>query len=251
MSDFRAYCPTTTSSEGRLNLTAAESHHLISVNRARQGDAVIAFDGNGTEWVCRVEVADRKGAQLVVVRQHQAPPLPCALTLIQAIPKGAVIEDIVRQATEIGARGVQPILTSRTQVHFDADREARKVEKWRTTAIEAAKQCGNPWVPEIAFPQPLEDVLPRLSAFDLCFVASLHPARQPLHTALRTARPDPHHAPPARVAWLIGPEGDFSTEEMALIHAAGALPVSLGPLVLRCDTAAAYALSATACAFFA
>lgn len=152
------------------------------------------------------------------------------------------MDEIVRQATEIGAARIVPLLTERTQVHLDGDRAEKKVEKWRITAIEAAKQCGNPWLPEIAPIQKLAECLAATGDFDLKLVASLHAGTTSLKTALAHYRA--HHArPPQRVLWLVGPEGDFSPAEMTALIMAGAAPITLGPLVLRCDTAAICALS--------
>ena len=150
MPDFRAYAPTATAESRELCLGTEESHHLVAVNRCGRGDPVVAFDGRGREWLCECLDPAKGGAVLRVKSTRQAAPLPCALTLAQSLPKGATMDEIVRQATELGAARIIPLLSERTQVHLDPDRAEKKVEKWRTTAIEAAKQCGNPWLPEIA-----------------------------------------------------------------------------------------------------
>ena len=231
-------------------LPPAESHHLVTVNRARPGDPVIAFDGRGTEWTCRLDRVDRKKiAVLRILSANVKPALPCALVLGQGLPKGGTMDDIVRQATELGAALVAPLATSRSEVHLDADRADKKLEKWRTAAVEAAKQCGNPFLPEINPIQGLADFLASSPARDaeLRLVASLHPGARPLRAVLTDFRSAHAGRPPRSAAWLIGPEGDLSAEEVSAALATGWLPVTLGPLVLRCDTAAAYALSALRC----
>jgi 16S rRNA (uracil1498-N3)-methyltransferase len=105
-----------------------------------------------------------------------------------------------------------------------------------------ATQCGNPWLPEIASVQKLADYLATTGDYDLKLVASLHPGATSLKTALahyRTKRARSPH----RVLWLVGPEGDLSSPEMTTLIMAGFAPITLGPLVLRCDTAAICALS--------
>jgi 16S rRNA (uracil1498-N3)-methyltransferase len=242
MSDFRVFAPAPV--QGVISLPGGESHHLVTVNRARVGDTVIAFDGRGTEWTCELTDARKSGAALRVRETHVRVPLPCALTLAQALPKGGVMDVIIRHATELGAARIVPLATERTQVHLDGDRSDKKAEKWRTSALEAAKQCGNPFLPEIETLQPLAaflagDVAQRAQ---LKLVASLHPGAQSLRAVLAAFRAQ-HGHPPASAVWLVGPEGDFTPGEMAAAQAAGFVPVTLGPLVLRCDTAATAALS--------
>jgi 16S rRNA (uracil1498-N3)-methyltransferase len=242
MPDFRAFCQTTDPAAREIRLGAEESHHLVVVNRCARGDPVVAFDGQGREWICTCADPAKGGAHLHVKEFRQAPSLPFAITLAQALPKGATMDEIVRQATEIGAARIVPLLSERTQVHLDGDRAGKKVEKWRTTAIEAAKQCGNPWLPEIAPIQKLTDFIGTTAAFELKLIASLHPGAVSLKTALAHFRTK-HPRPPHRVLWLVGPEGDLSPAELTAAIVAGFVPVTLGPLVLRCDTAALCALS--------
>ena len=244
MPDFRVFCATTDLSPATLKLSPEESHHLVVVNRARQGDVVIAFDGRGTEWICELSTGSKREAVLAVLSTRQAKTLPFAITLAQALPKGGVMDDIVRHATELGAACIVPLATERTQVHLDETRSDKKAMKWRVAALEAAKQCGNPFLPEIAALQSLAEFLFGISAQNeqLKLVASLHAGAQSLRAVIAAFR-DQHGKAPTNVVWLVGPEGDFSTEEMKAIVAAGFVPVTLGPLVLRCDTAATAALS--------
>lgn len=251
MPDFRVHLITPPAPDAaEFVLPAPETHHLVNVNRARVGDPVVAFDGRGTEWSCRLErLEGKKSAVLRVLSAATRPPLPCALLLGQGLPKGGVMDDIVRQATELGATLIAPLATARSEVHLDADRAEKKHEKWRVTAVEAAKQCGNPFLPEIAPLGPLAAFLasPAVRAAELRLVASLHPGARPLRATLAGFRAAHQGRAPRSVAWLIGPEGDLTAEEVAAAIAAGWTPVTLGPLVLRCDTAAAYALAASRC----
>jgi 16S rRNA (uracil1498-N3)-methyltransferase len=244
MPDFRVFTPHATADAREITLAAAESHHLVAVNRCGEGDPVVAFDGRGREWICACRTASKSSAILAVRESRQADALLPAISLAQSIPKGSTMDEIVRQATELGATRVIPLLSERTQVHFDDGRSDKKVEKWRTAAIEAAKQCGNPWLPEIAPVQKLSQVLQQSAPCDIKLVASLHAGARSIRETLHGY--EQANGRPARtVMWLIGPEGDFSPAEMSAITAAGFVPVSLGPLVLRCDTAAVFALSAT------
>ena len=242
MPDFRVFCQPPAAGSTEIVLASEESHHLVVVNRARLGEPVVAFDGHGTEWQCELTGHRKQAATLAVRATRQSAPLPCAITLAQALPKGSVMDDIVRHATELGVARILPLASERSQVHLDDNRQDRKVEKWRTGALEAAKQCGNPWLPEIAPPANLATTLDAAADCELKLVASLQPGAQSLKSALAAFRAQ-HGKLPSKALWLVGPEGDFSPAEMAQLASRGVVPITLGPLVLRCDTAATAALS--------
>ncbi len=242
MPDFRAYAPDAAADAVEIKLSPEESHHLATVHRCGRGDPVTAFNGHGREWITECFDASKSAAVLRVKETREGKSRSCEITLGQALPKGSTMDDIVRQATEIGATRLVPLLSERTQVHLDGDRAEKKIEKWRTTAIEAAKQCGNPWLPEIAPIQPLNAFIPSAKEYDVKLIASLHGGATTLRKSLAgyTAK---HGHTPRKVLWLVGPEGDFSPAEMTAAISAGFQPITLGPLVLRSDTAAVYALS--------
>src|SRR5277367_4704754 len=242
MPDFRVHCLPSVSDPREIVLSDGESHHLVSVNRAGKGDTVVAFDGKGSEWICELADADRKAARLKVRFAQKARPLPWRITLGQALPLGGAMDSIVRKATEIGVSLIVPLESERTQVHLDNDRSDRKIGKWQTAALEAAKQCGNPWLPEIGPVTPASAFIASAKGYDLMLIASLQPGAKPLRSVLEQFRAA-HGRAPANVLWLIGPEGDFTQAEMSLSRASGFEPITLGPRVLRCETAAVYALS--------
>lgn len=242
MPDFRVHCLPSVSDPQEIVLSESESHHLVSVNRAVKADTVVAFDGRGSEWICELSDADRRGARLKVRFAQKAKPLPWRITLGQALPLGGAMDSIVRKATEIGVSRIVPLESERTQVHLDGARSDRKIEKWQTAALEAAKQCGNPWLPEIGPVTPAAAFMDAASGYDLKLIASLQPGARSLKVALAAFRAEQNRSP-MNVLWLVGPEGDFTPAEMSRSSAAGFEPISLGPLVLRCETAAVYALS--------
>ncbi len=243
MSDFRAFCPPATTAPAAFTLSPEESHHLVVVNRARSGDTVIAFDGSGHEWTCTLTDARKNAAVLTVRTAHPVRVLLFDITLGQVLPKGPGMDAIVRKATEIGAARIVPLESERTQVHLDGERSDKKIDKWRTAALEAAKQCGNAFVPEVL---PVQNASAFIATsardYDLKLIASLHPGAKSLKPVLAAFRAA-HARAPKKVLWLVGPEGDFSPAEMTRATAAGFEPITLGPLVLRCETAATYALS--------
>jgi 16S rRNA (uracil1498-N3)-methyltransferase len=242
MPDFRVYAAPPAVEPSQLTLTPEESHHLVAVNRARDGDTVTAFDGRGNEWICTLASADRQNARLQVRFAQKARPLPYRVTLGQALPKGGSMDSIVRKATELGVARIVPLESERTQVHIDEDRSDRKLEKWQTAALEAAKQCGNPWLPEILPVESAGAFMEASRGYDAKLIASLQPGAKSLKTVLAAFRAGAGR-PPANVLWLIGPEGDFTPAELSQARSCGFDPITLGPLVLRCETAAIYALS--------
>jgi 16S rRNA (uracil1498-N3)-methyltransferase len=237
MPDFRSYAPGAPLDAREIVLSADESNHLVRVHRARAGDPVVVFNGRGTEWDCECADTDRHAARLRVLQRREAPARTAEIYLGQALPKGKTLDAIVRKATELGAAGLFPLTTERTEVHLGEERRETKREKWEAAAVEAAKQSGNAFLPAIEEVQPLLRFLAGADRFDLKLVGSLHPGAKPLKEILATA------GPVSRAVWLIGPEGDFSPAEMEAALSAGFQPVTFGNTVLRCETAALFALS--------
>ena len=242
MTDFRVHCAPAVTDPKEIILSGDESHHLVLVNRAKAGDTVVAFDGKGAEWICELKAPDKKAAVLAVRFAQKAKPLPYRITMGQALPKGSGMDAIVRKATEIGTARIVPLESERTQVHLDGDRSEKKTEKWQTAALEAAKQCGNPWLPEITPVEKASAFIETAKGYDLKLIASLQPGAKSLKSVLGAFQ-SAHGRPPQNVLWLVGPEGDFTPAEMSLSKTFGFEPITLGPLVLRCETAAVYALS--------
>jgi 16S rRNA (uracil1498-N3)-methyltransferase len=223
-------------------LTGPEAHHASRVLRLQPGDPVTVLDGAGNEWHGQVREIDRQTVRLTVNQQiHHLPPM-VRVTLVQAIPRGGIMETIIEKATELGVHCIVPLLAERSTVRLDKAGAAAKIAKWRVTAIEAIKQCGSPWLPQIEPPQTLTQYLGRNQVCDLSLLASLQPDSRPSRVALAEYRSQ-HPAPPHTVALWIGPEGDFTPAESERIRLTGAIPLSLGPLVLRVETAAVFSLS--------
>jgi len=234
----RFYLPTSECLSEHLVLTGNEAHHAADVLRVKAGDEVAVLDGAGGELTCRVETATRKKVQLTVQSRSTEPPPPWRITLVQAIPKGKMFEAIIQKATELGVWRIVPLLSQRVTTHLEGDSIEHKAEKWRQTAVEAIKQCGQRWLPQVDAPTTLPALLARRDKFDLTLAASLQDDRKHLRAYFPPGAPRPKE-----ICLWIGPEGDFAPEEMEAIKSAGALPITLGPLVLRSETAALCALS--------
>lgn len=234
----RFYLPPPQSQSDHLALTGNQAHHAADVLRLKPGDEVAVLDGAGGELACLVETVARKEVRLKVQSRTSQPPPPWRITLVQAIPKGKLIEAIIEKATELGVWRVIPLLSQRVTIHLDGDSIEHKAEKWRQTAVEAIKQCGQRWLPQVEPPVTLPALLARPDKFDLTVVASLQPGSRHPRACFPPGAPRPQ-----TIRLWIGPEGDFAPEEMDAIKGAGAWPITLGPLVLRSETAATCALS--------
>jgi 16S rRNA (uracil1498-N3)-methyltransferase len=159
-----------------------------------------------------------------------------------AIPRGKIIESIIQKSVELGVQKITPLLTERVVSRLDEKDALRKCEQWRQTAIEAMKQSGAPRLPEIEIPAPVEIFLARKEKPDLQIVGSLQKERRHPREIFREYEKAQGHPPASTAAW-IGPEGDFTPDELNAIINAGARPISLGNLVLRVETAALFCLS--------
>jgi 16S rRNA (uracil1498-N3)-methyltransferase len=225
-----------------LRLDGREAHHALRVLRLKRGELITVLDGVGNEFLCAVEDSSRDAVTLSVSLKHFTPPPPCSITLLQAVPKGKIIESIIQKAVELGARRIVPLLTEHVVTRLD-DRDATdKHTKWQQVAIEAIKQCGAAWLPEIEAPMTMEQYLARKEKFDLSLFGSLQKDRRHPRKCLGEFQAK-HGRLPQTVGVWIGPEGDFTLEELEAIETSGALPISLGRLVLRVETAAVYSLS--------
>ncbi len=210
-------------------LTREQSHYLFNVMRLGQGDEVRVFDGRSGEWRAEVGEVSRKGGTLVC-RARTAPLRPPPdLWLLFAPIKKARTDFIVEKATEMGAARILPVQTDFT------NSERIRQDRLQAHAIEAAEQCGGTYVPEVGELQPLSKVLADWPAERRLMWADEHLAGA--GAALKDAPRGPW-------AILIGPEGGFSEAEQTRLRAAPFVtPVSLGPRILRADTAAVAALT--------
>jgi len=238
----RFYLPPDQCRDSSLRLADREAHHAIHVLRVRRGERVAVLDGAGREFLCEVQDIGRDAVQLTIVQQNLVPPLPASVTLLQAIPKGKLFESIVQKTTELGVARIVPILSERVVAHLDDEDGAQKADKWRQVAVEAIKQCGSPWLPQIESPMTPKQFLARKEPFELPLLASLQSDRRHPREYFREFQTE-HGRLPASVCVWIGPEGDFTPAEVNAIQAEGVRPITLGRLVLRTETAAVYCLS--------
>lgn len=227
-----------------LALRERELHHAVNVLRLGEGDRAVVFDGEGREATVLITGVTKHEAQLKIQNSALTPPLPCRIELGQAVPKGKQIDLIVEKATELGAAAIHPLLSERTVVKLDDAKDAlKKRDKWQVIATDAAKQCGQNYLPKVTQPRTMREFLDDLGSYDLKIIASLQPDSRRLPSLLADFREAEGHDP-CSVLILIGPEGDFTPAELSQAKSRGFLPMTLGPIVLRSETASIYALCA-------
>ncbi len=221
---------------GRQRLAPDRAHYLTRVLRLRTGDRFVGFDGRGRQRCARVAKVARD-AVLIEAGAELAPlpESPLAIALIQSIARGERMDYALQKATELGVGMIKPVVTERTEVKLSGPRLERRLAHWRGVVIGACEQSGRTRLPRLEPPRPLNQCLaePPEGGFGAAFVLTPQGAR------IGELPP-----PGPRVAVLIGPEGGLTEAEIALAGSAGFTALSLGPRILRCETAGPAAIAA-------
>ena len=209
----------------RAELTGDEARHLTSVMRAKIGDEVVVFDGSGAEFSASVTAIRKHAVELTIAERREiSRELPFSLTLAVALPKGDRQKWLVEKATELGVTSIVPLATERGVAQpIDS-----ALDRLRRSVIEASKQCGRNHLLEIA---PPAAAIPYFASAPPSAIRLLaDPTGQPLTAAPLSATQE--------IIAAIGPEGGFSPTELTAAHSANWRPISLGPRILRIETAA-------------
>lgn len=234
----RFYYPNPEITANTFVLRGEEWHHARNVLRSEPGEKLVVFDGKGTEYLAEIVEAANKEAKLKILNKSKSPRPPYQITLAQALPKSKAMDYIIQKATELGVVEIIPVLSERSVIKLDEKDIDSKIQRWMEIAIEAAKQCGLNWLPKISKPKTAKEVTELRRSYKLAYIGSLQPDAKRLW----------HYIPEIQSVGketiiMIGPEGDFTPAELGFARSAGFNPLSLGPMVLRCDTAAIYAIS--------
>jgi 16S rRNA (uracil1498-N3)-methyltransferase len=229
----------------QVTLSEEETRHLRDVLRLRAGDEACVFDGEGREFACVVrEAGGRKGGARLEVRGAVEPPRPESplfLRLAVSLLKGEKFDLVVQKAVELGVGLVEPVVTKRSDVRLRDERDAmRRVERWRRLSVEAAKQSGRARVPLVKMPLTFETFVTADET-----PATAGPSRDSLRLMFAERGGVGLHAlsvagatRPSHVAALVGPEGGWDDEEVALARRHGWTIITLGGRTLRAETAA-------------
>ena len=230
-----------------VELARDTASHLAKVLRARSGDEIILFNGDGREYAGVIEsvrgsrVSAAIGAVRSMDRESHFP-----ITLVQCVPRGDRMDFIVQKATELGVARIVPVLSQRSVVRLDAGQAASKQAHWHAVAVSACEQCGRNRLPSVEVPRPL-----------LSYLGALAPTRTPAEFLRLILEPDRDQQPqggerafeligPLPVAGAeiaIGPEGGFAPEELDAFELSAFARIGLGPRVLRTETAAIAAIA--------
>jgi 16S rRNA (uracil1498-N3)-methyltransferase len=225
-------------------LDAEQSHHCVQVMRQNVGDLFSVFDGHGHEAKARITEIAKDAVKFSVLARAATPRPAHPVWLAQALTKGKSMDLIIEKATELAVSELVPLQSDHSIAHVDDEKADAKVEKWKKLAIEAAKQCGQNWLPVVRAPQAPKDFVNSPPKGAVKLIASLQAEAKPLRTVLREQLPGLKPGTP--IVAMIGPEGDFTPAEIGGARAAGFLPVSLGKIILRAETAAFFVLSSIA-----
>jgi 16S rRNA (uracil1498-N3)-methyltransferase len=223
----RVYLEADLAGGGEVFLEDAPSHHLARVLRLREGDALTVFNGRGGEWdaefIGRRRV--RLGSFSAVERES-----PLQVTLLQGVSSGERMDFTIQKAVELGVAAIQPVFTKRSVVRLEGNRASARVAHWRKIAIAACEQCGRNRIPAVRPLLALQDY--RMDAAGTRIVLSPHGG------SIKKVNIG------SEATLAAGPEGGFAPEEHAALERDGFVPASLGPRVLRTETAALAALAA-------
>jgi len=230
MTHARFFVPGARERGERVRIEGGDAHHITDVLRLRAGDRIEVIDSTANAFVAELE---GDGAELVARLVETSTPLPVErlrVDVAQALPKGAKMDLVVEKATELGAAAIHPFTSERTIVRVAGD---EKAARWNRIARSAAEQSGRRRVPPVETPVSYAELLERFGRYDLVLFAwestDRDPLRERLAQLLRGVR---------TVLVVIGPEGGFTHAEADAARARGASIISLGPRILRTETAA-------------
>jgi 16S rRNA (uracil1498-N3)-methyltransferase len=225
-------------------LDPEQSHHCAQVMRQAVGDVFTVFDGHGVEAKARLTEIAKDAVKFQVLARAASPRALHPVWLAQALTKPKSMDLILQKATELGVSELAPLQSDHSIAQVDDEKAEAKVEKWRKLTIEAAKQCGQNWLPAVHAPLAPKDFIGTVPRGAVKLIASLQGEAKPLKSVLREHLTGLKPGTPIVV--MIGPEGDFTPAEIGQARSAGFIPVSLGKIILRAETAAFFALSAIA-----
>jgi len=219
-------------------LSSNDLHHAVAVLRVRPGEEIDVVASSGRVWRVEVVSATRDALTARVSQLLDiAPAAGAKVTLVFGVSKGSKNDEIVESAVEIGASEIRPVLTARSVVRYDSVKRSVRGERWRRVALAAAKQSKRAAVPAVHDPAMLSDVLPLLAQCDVLLVAWEDAPTDGIGIRDAMAAAEGIGAE-SRVTLVVGPEGGLAPEEIDSLVGAGGVVVTLGPVIMRVETAA-------------
>jgi 16S rRNA (uracil1498-N3)-methyltransferase len=229
----RIYQPGDYTSGQVITLAPEAGQHVAVVLRMQVGELLTLFNGANSESIATITMVKKKQVEVSLAAPETiSRESPLAIHLGQAISKGDRMEWVMQKSVELGVSSITPLITERSVVKLDQERMLKKVQQWQAIAIAACEQSGRNIVPVVHLPMPLERYMQTIQA----------PLKLVLHTQGNKNWRD-YAIEQAEIALLIGPEGGFSDAEVSLALSHHFVPLSLGPRILRTETAAISALS--------
>jgi len=227
--------------ENKIHIQGEEFHHLKNVLRLKRGSKITVFDGKGKEYSGRIIELDKNEAVVDIESSRfvLSKDSPYKVTLAQVISKNQKIDFVVQKAAELGVDKIIPVSSLRAVVKLDAELSIAKKNRWQRIAKEASKQCGRLTVPEVGDCLNIKEAVAYLKDYDLKLFFCINKETIKLKKVLERFV----GKPPETIALFIGPEGDFTQDEIDLAKDNGCDLVSLGERVLRTETAGLYVLS--------
>jgi 16S rRNA (uracil1498-N3)-methyltransferase len=233
MSANRFFVPESGFDGDLVRLSTEQGHQVCHVLRLKAGDTIVVLDGTGAEFDVTLTIASGREVVGRIVDKREATGEPnVQIALFQGLLTREKFEWVLQKGTEVGVSRFIPVQTERTLLRA-GQIDPRKLDRWQRIVTEAAEQSHRGWVPRIELPIPFAEALARLGEFDRALIAATSGRSRTLRDVLTAGG-----KAPSSVAILIGPEGGFSDEETAQACESGAVAVSLGPRILRTETAA-------------
>jgi len=215
-----------------ITITGEDVHHIKKVLRMDIGDELMVSDGNGKDYICKIDSFLKGIVKCTIIEKLNVnAESPLSIILYQCLPKSDKMELIIQKCTELGVKEIVPVISSRTIVKMEDDKRDKKLERWNKIARESAKQSNRAYVPIVRPPLNFEKALEEISELDLGIIPWEKENGNGLKHVLRDRKGV------RDIGIMIGPEGGFSNEEVDKARKCGLISVTLGPRILRTETA--------------
>lgn len=234
----RFFCSSEVISKDKIIIhDKGQIHHARNVLRLKTNDRLAVFDEKGNEYITEIEEISVKNMTLKIREKHQSGSKDeFSITIGCAIPKKSKMDDIIDKLTQLGVDKIIPLITERVIVKLDKDKKSQRQKRWQKIALSASKQSQRNTIPLVEAVVDFQEIIRSAQDFDLKLIPNLTGERRTLKEALAGKKPK-------SALVLIGPEGDFSPEEISMAMKAGFIPVTFGDFVFRVETACLYIAS--------